>query len=286
MDQSVVGAGALMGAIHAATGPDHLSALATLAVNRQQHTAGWLGVRWGVGHSLGLVIVTGAMLILRDACGLHLDQMTAKFENGVDWVVGVIMLLIGFWGYRAAWKMRREALSPVATCDLDSIDTHDHIHGCEFSSCAASLALAKQETHSSDNKSRSTDFVSVEAIGAVAPATERSRSTRLFLATGVGILHGMGGPGGVLAVLPTLAMPGALGASLYLAAFCLSTILTMGTLASCFGACTYRSRFVSPRLPSVLQCASATASVCIGALWLVCSATGTLEEMLAKVGME
>ena len=90
----------------------------------------------------------------------------------------------------------------------------------------------------------------------------------------------------MLAVLPTLVIPGALGANLYLGAFCLSTILTMGTLALLFGGCTYRSRLVSPRLPALLQFASATGSVAIGVLWLVCSATGTLSEVLAAVGME
>ena len=63
-----LGAGALMGVIHALTGPDHMSALITLSVNNRC-AAAFLGIRWGVGHSTGLLIVTGMVLILRDAFG-------------------------------------------------------------------------------------------------------------------------------------------------------------------------------------------------------------------------
>ena len=117
-------------------------------------------------------------------------------------------------------------------------------------------------------------------------AVPASRSCTSLLALGVGVVHGIGGPGGVLAVLPTLFIPGALGSSLYLGAFCLAATLTMATVAGVFGACTHRARLVSSRLPWVLQCASATTSVGVGVLWLWCSATGTLAEVLAAMGME
>ena len=84
-----VGAGALMGMIHAVTGPDHMSALVTIAVN-QKCAAVWLGIRWGIGHSTGLLLVTGIVLILRDAYDLDQDQMMALFEHGMNWVVGAI----------------------------------------------------------------------------------------------------------------------------------------------------------------------------------------------------
>ena len=99
--------GCVMGTIHTVTGPDHMSALVTLAVNHQHCAAARLGVRWGVGHSLGLLTVTGAVLILRDACGFDQETMLLLFSNAVDWVVGVIMLLLGLWGYHTAWRLRR-----------------------------------------------------------------------------------------------------------------------------------------------------------------------------------
>ena len=78
-----------MGMIHAVTGPDHMSALVTIAVN-QKCAAVWLGIRWGIGHSTGLLLVTGIVLILRDAYDLDQDQIMALFEHGMNWVVGAI----------------------------------------------------------------------------------------------------------------------------------------------------------------------------------------------------
>ena len=53
-----------MGLFHAVTGPDHLSTLVTLAVNHPPKAAAWLGIRWGLGHSFGLVVVTVFIAVL------------------------------------------------------------------------------------------------------------------------------------------------------------------------------------------------------------------------------
>ena len=45
-----------MGLVHVLTGPDHLSAVATLACGNS-YEAFWLGCRWGTGHSVGLFLV-------------------------------------------------------------------------------------------------------------------------------------------------------------------------------------------------------------------------------------
>lgn len=47
------------------TGADHLSALATLAVG-SRFKAFSLGIRWGLGHSTGLIVVAGVLLGLGD----------------------------------------------------------------------------------------------------------------------------------------------------------------------------------------------------------------------------
>ena len=53
----LIGTGILFGIIHVLTGPDHLSALSTLSANIGNCKAFNLGIRWGLGHSTGLVIV-------------------------------------------------------------------------------------------------------------------------------------------------------------------------------------------------------------------------------------
>ena len=51
-NQKLINLGVAMGIIHVLAGPDHLSALATLSVGSSWRAI-LLGVRWGVGHSLG-----------------------------------------------------------------------------------------------------------------------------------------------------------------------------------------------------------------------------------------
>jgi hypothetical protein len=56
----IAGFGLGFGVVHVLTGPDHLSALATLAAN--DSNAFWLGIQWGLGHSIGLVVVATILL--------------------------------------------------------------------------------------------------------------------------------------------------------------------------------------------------------------------------------
>lgn len=311
-----------MGTIHAVTGPDHMSALVTLAVNHHRCAAAWLGLRWGVGHSIGLLVVTGIMLILRDTYGYDQQVMLDVFEGGVDWLVGVIMLLLGLWGYRTAWRLRRAVNEPLATTDGNQAPgKRDRVHEYELSLGGISVvgadadAPARRDSEGLDGAATNSHLSSDAEAGtsgaaasqrATPPAdhtpshapshthalpracrcqTRRTRWLPSLLAVGVGVLHGIGGPGGVLAVLPTLLIPGALASCLYLGAFCVATTLVMGAVACAYGACTFRSHRVSPRMPWMLQLASATTSLAIGILWLVCTATGTLADVLGALGM-
>ena len=57
--------GLAAGFAHVLTGPDHLAAVAPLAVRRPARA--WLpGIRWGVGHSAGVALVGLLSLWLRD----------------------------------------------------------------------------------------------------------------------------------------------------------------------------------------------------------------------------
>jgi hypothetical protein len=45
--------GLAMGVLHVLSGADHISAVATLACGKNKTKAFYLGVRWGIGHSVG-----------------------------------------------------------------------------------------------------------------------------------------------------------------------------------------------------------------------------------------
>jgi hypothetical protein len=241
----------------------------------------------------------------------------------MDWVVGVLMLGLGLWGYRTAWLLRRKVragLVPGAYHDADHSTTFSHSHAPWSTDSAAAHAPSSSGVHVKCEHERGTapalsesrvaplevdtdpavDLVIVRAEPTAFAMRRRwplsalsarsckrsSRAQTSLIALGVGILHGIGGPGGVLAVLPTLLMPGPVSSVLYLFAFCFAATAVMGGVAGTYGACTYRSRDVSPNLPWVLSVISASTSVLIGLVWLVCSATGTLEQVLGSLGIE
>lgn len=55
--------GASSGALHAVTGPDHLLSLGPAAL-RSPHSAGRIGLIWGLGHALGTVLLSLPLLLL------------------------------------------------------------------------------------------------------------------------------------------------------------------------------------------------------------------------------
>ncbi len=87
--------GLLAGLTHVLSGPDHLAAIAPFAVNAK--SGAWrTGVRWGFGHSAGVVGVGVLALLLRDV--LNIDLVSMWGER----VVGIMLVGIGAWGLFSA----------------------------------------------------------------------------------------------------------------------------------------------------------------------------------------
>ncbi len=99
--------GLIAGAVHVVTGPDHLTAVAPLAV-RRPHRAWLPGVRWGLGHSAGVGLVGLLSLWLRDL--IPVDLLSSWGER----FVGVMLLGIGLWALHRAFKK--------------NLHTHEHEH--------------------------------------------------------------------------------------------------------------------------------------------------------------
>jgi sulfite exporter TauE/SafE len=108
--------GILAGLTHALMGPDHVAAVAPLALDR--HPQPWLaGFRWGVGHSLGVALVGALLLGLRDAVPLH--SISAVSER----ITGLSLLVIGGWALRKAFRLKICTHAHPA-----GPDTHTHVH--------------------------------------------------------------------------------------------------------------------------------------------------------------
>jgi nitrile hydratase accessory protein len=104
------GLGTLLGMRHALE-PDHLAALSTLLTGeRNVRKAAWLGVYWGIGHTLTLLVAGTILVVLRaDMPAIASDVLAC----------GVVLLLVGF-GFRAIY---------LSAGQTSASRTHSHVHG-------------------------------------------------------------------------------------------------------------------------------------------------------------
>lgn len=111
--------GLISGAVHVVAGPDHLTAVAPLAV-RRPHRAWLPGVRWGLGHSAGVALVGLLSLWLRDL--IPVDLLSSWGER----LVGVMLFGIGLWALRRAFQHKIHAHEHEHDGDRH---VHFHTHG-------------------------------------------------------------------------------------------------------------------------------------------------------------
>jgi hypothetical protein len=106
--------GALAGLFHVLSGPDHLAAVAPLAVADRRR--GWLaGWTWGIGHAAGVVVVAGLAILLRDALPV------ALISSWSERLVGVALIGIGVWAFRRSVRL-------VAAPHAHGAVSHEHLH--------------------------------------------------------------------------------------------------------------------------------------------------------------
>lgn len=102
------GVGLLWGARHAFE-PDHLAAVSTLAAGARGGRAGWaLGALWGLGHSLALLALAGALAVLELA-------LPPDVTRALELLVAAMLLGLGAHALRrAVAEGRAGAMTPHA----------------------------------------------------------------------------------------------------------------------------------------------------------------------------
>jgi len=95
-------AGLLAGLLHVFAGPDHLAALAPLSLQARKRA--WaVGLRWGIGHSSGVLVIAAIAFGLRQV--LPLEELSGWGER----LVGATMIVLGLWGLRSLFRERLHA---------------------------------------------------------------------------------------------------------------------------------------------------------------------------------
>ena len=191
-------AGFLAGSAHVISGPDHLAALAPIALDSPQH-ARTLGIKWGIGHGVGVIILGGLGTVTKASFDLNLISAWSEF------LVGFILIGIGGWAFYKA----------------KHIIIHSHPH--------------KHELHHQSNPSeQSPDHHHIHIHTHAEDHTMQTHQGHTHTAFWVGMLHGTAGGGHLLGVLPSLTLS-SFDASLYLVSYFIAAVMSMALFASLLG---------------------------------------------------
>lgn len=109
--------GLAAGAAHVVGGPDHWTAIAPFTIAHPKRALG-IGVRWGLGHGLGILLLGAVGILAGEA--LSTDLISTVAEG----MVGVVLVVSGVWAlYRS-----RSIVIHSHPHDHDDEHHHEHVH--------------------------------------------------------------------------------------------------------------------------------------------------------------
>ncbi|HEU4699687.1 MAG TPA: hypothetical protein VFS40_10930 [Gemmatimonadales bacterium] len=227
---------ALVGALHAFE-VDHMLAVSTFVSRRPAlAAAARFGARWGLGHSLAVLVAGGVLLVT----GVRWPE---RYDALGEMLVGAMLVGLGGWALVSARKLH------LHTAEEHGGHAHLHLHAGGPAPHGHGHAHGHAHAHGSDH-----------AHGGV---------------TLVGLMHGLAGTGGVVALVPvTLLRDTTLGLG-YLAAFGVGVTLAMTVFAlvaaTAMRQATARSLVWGRRVTRLIG----VAGMVVGVFWVV-RAAGTL----------
>ncbi len=224
--------GTIASALHVIAGPDHLAAVTPLAIESKGKS--WkVGVSWGIGHVLGMLLIGGLFLLFKDL--IPVEAISGYSEQ----LVGIVLVLIGLWALYKAFKRKegKHSHPHFHTKPLPHVHVHKHIHPDEHG----------EHTH---------DHTSTPV---------KQNNMAAFL---VGTLHGFAGVSHLLLVIPTLSFPSVFDSFMYLSGFAIGTIGSMGLFALILGIISLRTSLAhNHNLFKYLRIIGGLFAIAIGIFW-------------------
>jgi len=208
--------GLLLGMRHA-TDPDHVIAVTTiLSRERRLVVAARIGVVWGLGHTLTVLLVGAAIIVFKIA-------IPARLGLAMEFAVAVVLILLGVGAAasligKAATRMRG------SSSEQEGLVVHAHAHA------HAGAVHLHPHVHAGPHENTDDAMHHDHRIPADRlPAFALRRP--LLRSFAVGLVHGLAGSVAI-ALLVLSAIPQPLWATLYLAIFCVGTIIGMGLITT------------------------------------------------------
>jgi sulfite exporter TauE/SafE len=216
----IIGIGFFLGMRHA-TDPDHVVAVSTI-VSRERSIsrAGWIGILWGIGHTLTILVVGAAIILFGVVIPPRLG-LTLEFS------VALMLILLGVLNLTGAMHWLSHRFSP-AHPQHQGTHSHLHSHG----------DYAHLHPHSHGAVTASNDAMEHHGSEAEPPGWLRAPFARLGIFHSlrpllIGVVHGLAGSAAVaLLVLGTIRE--ARWAIFYLLVFGLGTIVGMMLMTLAF----------------------------------------------------
>jgi hypothetical protein len=230
-------AGLAAGAVHVLSGPDHLAAVAPLAAAGRGLRPALVGLRWGLGHAAGVLLIGGIAFALRGLVDPHL------LSGWGERAVGAVLVLVGLWGLRRA-SSRWVHAHPHAHGPDGAVHVHVHVH---------KGSVARE--HEVDGKRGQSPGAHVHRH---AP----------FL---IGTLHGLAGATHLLGIVPALALPSRALTVLYVSGFAAGTVAAMAAFSLGVGLAASRVATAArggERAYRLLLGAASVAAVVVGVAWI------------------
>jgi ABC-type nickel/cobalt efflux system permease component RcnA len=213
---TVIGVGFLLGIRHA-TDPDHVIAVTTI-VSRQRSIrhAGLIGILWGVGHTITILLVGAAIILFNLA-------IPPRIGLAMELAVGLMLILLGVLNLTGVTRWITHRFTPSQHPE-GIIHSHVHIHA-DGGEAHAHIHGHNPEVHV---------HLDQEPEGALQKALARVGLYQLLRPLAIGIVHGLAGSAAVaLLVLTTVRDPR--WAIVYLLVFGVGTIAGMMLITMMIG---------------------------------------------------
>jgi len=224
--------GLLAAMIHVVAGPDHLAAVAPIALREDKS---WLiGLFWGIGHTIGMILIGILFFYFRDF--IPVDFISEQSEK----IVGIILIIIGVWVFFKLVKKKT------------SSDEHSHIH-LHQDHKGESYAHYHVHQHTSN-----TDHKHIHP-----------KKQAALTAAGIGTIHGFAGVSHLISLLPTMAFSQQTEAVMYLIGFAAGTILSMILFSVILGFIGKSASKNNKQLPFYLvNVVAASIAIFVGIFWI------------------
>tara|TARA_R110001583_G_scaffold127116_3_gene278725 strand:+ start:2184 stop:2891 length:708 start_codon:yes stop_codon:yes gene_type:complete len=223
-------AGTLASMLHVISGPDHLAAVTPLVIESKRKA--WkIGLSWGFGHLIGMLLIGVLFTIFKDYIPVE------HISNYSEQLVSIVLIGIGFWAFFRIFNEQKNHEHPHVHTEKE---VYVHIHKHEHS-------------HDAGHKHTHKKVVKQNVLSSF----------------GVGFLHGLAGVAHFLLLLPALGFETQFETVQYVSGFAIGTVLAMTAYALILGKISsYTKQEHSAVFFKGIRFAGGLFAIIIGVYWL------------------